>query len=82
MLRSILNGNNLKNNDLKSKTIEQLQAKLRVNKVVSITLVVVLTLLTTSTIYGLITKEDISTLSLCIMFKTSKFLFTRLTHKD
>jgi len=51
----------MKNNDLNSKTIDQLLAKLRVNKVVSITLVVVLTLLTTSTIYGLITKEDTST---------------------
>ena len=51
----------MKNNDLKDKTIEQLQANLRLNKAISIALIIVLTLFTATTIYGLITKENTST---------------------
>ena len=51
----------MKNNDLNNKTIEQLQSNLRVNKAISISLVIVLTLFTAITIYGLITKEDTAT---------------------
>ena len=51
----------MKNNDLNNKSIEQLQSNLRVNKAISISLVIVLTLFTAITIYGLITKEDTAT---------------------
>ena len=51
----------MKNNDLKDKTIEQLQSNLRVNKVIAIALVIVFTLFTATTIYGLIAKENTST---------------------
>ena len=51
----------MKNNDLNNKSIEQLQSNLRVNKAISISLVIVLTLFTAITIYGLIKKEDTAT---------------------
>jgi hypothetical protein len=51
----------MKNNDLKNKTIEQLQSKLNVNKAISITLIIVLTLLTAFSIYGLIAKDNVPT---------------------
>lgn len=51
----------MKNNDLKNKTTEQLQSKLSVNKAVSIALVIVLTLFTAFSIYGLIAKDNIPT---------------------
>ena len=44
-----------------NKTIEQLRSNLRVNKTISITLVIVLTLFTAISIHGLITKENTST---------------------
>lgn len=51
----------MKNKDLKYKTTEQLQSNLRVKKAISIALVIVLSLFTAITIYGLIAKEDTST---------------------
>ena len=51
----------MKNNDLKNKTTEQLQSKLSVHKAISIALVIVLTLFTAISIYGLIAKDNIST---------------------
>ncbi len=50
----------MKNNDLKIKTIEQLQSNLNVNKTIATALVIVLTLLTAISIYGLIAKENTS----------------------
>lgn len=51
----------MKNNELNNKSIEQLQSNLRVNKTISIILVIVLTLFTAIAIYGLITKENTAT---------------------
>ena len=51
----------MKNTDLKNKTTLQLQSSLKVNKTIAIALVIVLTLLTAISIYGLIAKDNIST---------------------
>ena len=51
----------MKNNDLKNKTTLQLQSRLNINITISLALVIVLTLLTAISIYGLITKDNIST---------------------
>ncbi len=53
--------NDMKNNDMKNKTTEQLQSNIIINKAIAIALVIVLTLLTAISIYGLIAKEDTST---------------------
>ncbi len=51
----------MKNNYWKNKTTVQLQSKLNVNKITAIALVIVLTILTAISIYGLIAKDNIST---------------------
>ncbi len=51
----------MKKNNWKNKTTVQLQSKLNVNKTTAIAAVIVLTLLTAISIYGLIAKDDIST---------------------
>ncbi len=51
----------MKNNDLKNKTNEQLQSNLNVNKAITIALIIVLTLLTAISIYGLIAKDNVPT---------------------
>jgi hypothetical protein len=48
-------------NFCKNKTTVQLRSKLNVNKTAAIALVIVLTLLTAISIYGLIAKDNIST---------------------
>ena len=51
----------MKNTDLKNKTTVQLQSRLNINKTIAIALIIVLTLLTAISIYGLIAKDNIST---------------------
>lgn len=51
----------MKVNDLNNKTINQLKAKLRVNKVVSFSFLIILSLFTAFSIFGLVVKEDTST---------------------
>ena len=51
----------MKNNDFKNRTTEQLRSKLNVNKFISITLIIVLTLLTAFSIYGLVAKDNVQT---------------------
>ncbi|MBQ0737239.1 hypothetical protein [Aquimarina celericrescens] len=48
----------MKNNDLKNKTTEQLQANLNLIKGISIVLIIALILLVGITIYGFITKDN------------------------
>ncbi len=51
----------MKNNNWKNKTTVQLQSKLTINKTTAIALVIVLTILTAISIYGLIAKDNVST---------------------
>jgi hypothetical protein len=51
----------MRKNDWKNKTTVQLRSKLNVNKTVAIALIIVLTLLTAISTYGLIAKDNIST---------------------
>jgi Na+(H+)/acetate symporter ActP len=51
----------MKNNDLQSKTIKQLNSNLSALQAITIALVVVLTLLMLISIYGYVTKENKST---------------------
>jgi|AntRauTorckE5430_2_1112549.scaffolds.fasta_scaffold37177_1 hypothetical protein len=52
--------NEMKNNDLNTKTTLQLKSKLNVNKTIAVALVIALTLFTAISIYGLIAKDNIS----------------------
>jgi len=51
----------MKVSDLKNKSINELKSKLWINKIVSFSFVVVLSLLCVFSIYGLVVKEDTST---------------------
>jgi heme/copper-type cytochrome/quinol oxidase subunit 4 len=50
--------NKIENSHLKNRTTEKLQSKLYVHNTIAITLVIVLTLLTVLSIYGLIAKDN------------------------
>ena len=51
----------MKTTHFKNKTTVQLQSRLNVNKTITIVLIIVLTLFTAISIYGLIAKDDVST---------------------
>jgi hypothetical protein len=53
--------NEMNNDNLDNISTEQLQTNLRMNKAISISLIIVLSLFMAFTIYGLIAKEDTST---------------------
>jgi len=50
-----------KQNKMKNRTTEQLRSSLNVNKLISIVLIILLTLLTAFSIYGLIAKDNVKT---------------------
>jgi hypothetical protein len=50
-----------KQNKMKNRTTEQLRSKLNVNKLISIALIILLTLLTAFSIYGLVAKDNVQT---------------------
>jgi len=68
----------MKNNDLKIKTTKQLQSNLNVNKAITIALVIVLTLFTVISIYGLIAKEDTPTFIALFAVACSSWSFLAL----
>ena len=51
----------MKTTHYKNKTTVQLQSRLNVNKTITIVLIIVLTIFTAISIYGLIAKDDVST---------------------
>ena len=48
-------------NEMKNRTTEQLRSRLNVNQSISIALIILLTLLTVFSIYGLIAKDNVQT---------------------
>jgi len=49
------------NNELNDRTIEQLQSNLRINKIISVVITIILAIFTIGSIYGLPTKENTTT---------------------
>jgi len=49
------------NNELNDRTIEQLQSNLRINKIISVVITIILAIFTIGSIYGLATKENTTT---------------------
>ena len=68
----------MNNNNLKNKTIEQLQSNLNVSKTIATVSVIVLTLLTALSIYGLIAKENTSTFIALFAVACSSWSFIAL----